>query len=204
MNTLKSEFVELFGENPVESGKWEVGKIEDIVDRNIKTAKKSFLKSDIIKYVDISAIDNTTNLVTGFTEYELSKAPSRAQQVIQKYDILISTVRPNLRNIAINYFNNSNIVGSSGFCVLRPIERCVPEYLFYCVLSDNFTKEMVSLTNGANYPAIRDADVLNYQISIPPLNMQNQFAAFVQQIDKSKFVVQEALLKIHSLCPIIY
>ena len=89
---VKSKFVEMFGENPVESGKWKVGKIESVVDRNILTAKKKFQKTDIIKYVDISAIDNKTNLVTGFTEYILEDAPSRAQQAINCDDILISTV----------------------------------------------------------------------------------------------------------------
>ena len=48
---------------------------------------------------------------------------------------------------------------------------------------------MVAVTTGANYQAIKDSDILNYEISNPPLELQQQFAAFVQQIDKSKFEI---------------
>lgn len=196
---VKSKFVEMFGENPVESGKWKVEKIASVVDKNILSVKKKFQKTDTIKYVDISAIDNISNVVTGFTEYVLLEAPSRAQQVINQNDILISTVRPNLRNIAINPFNDNFMVGSSGFCVLRVNDLCNAKYLFYCVLNDNFTNAMVDLTTGAAYPAIKDSDILAYPIALPPLDLQNQFAAFVQQIDKSKFVVKQQIADLQEL-----
>ncbi|MCI6913808.1 MAG: restriction endonuclease subunit S [Treponema succinifaciens] len=196
---VKSEFVEMFGENPVESSKWKVEKIASVVDKNILSVKKKFQKTDTIKYVDISAIDNISNVVTGFTEYVLLEAPSRAQQVINQNDILISTVRPNLRNIAINPFNDNFMVGSSGFCVLRVNDLCNAKYLFYCVLNDDFTNAMVDLTTGAAYPAIKDSDILAYPIALPPLDLQNQFAAFVQQIDKSKFVVKQQITDLQEL-----
>ena len=196
---VKSKFVEMFGENPVENGKWKVGKIESVVDRNILTAKKKFQKTDIIKYVDISAIDNKTNLVTGFTEYILEDAPSRAQQAINCDDILISTVRPNLRNIAINPFNDNSMVGSSGFCVLRVNETCNAKYLFYCVLGDDFTNAMVDLTTGAAYPAIKDSDVLAYSIAVPPIDLQNDFAAYVQKIDSAKSIIKTQLNDLNEL-----
>ena len=198
-NIIQSEFVEMFGENPVESGKWKVEKIASVVDKNILSVKKKFQKTDTIKYVDISAIDNISNVVTGFTEYVLLEAPSRAQQVINQNDILISTVRPNLRNIAINPFNDNFMVGSSGFCVLRVNDLCNAKYLFYCVLNDDFTNAMVDLTTGAAYPAIKDSDILAYPIALPPLDLQNQFAAFVQQIDKSKFVVKQQIADLQEL-----
>lgn len=196
---VKSKFVEMFGENPVENGKWKVGKIESVVDRNILTAKKKFQKTDIIKYVDISAIDNKTNLVTGFTEYILEDAPSRAQQAINCDDILISTVRPNLRNIAINPFNDNSMVGSSGFCVLRVNETCNAKYLFYCVLGDDFTNAMVDLTTGAAYPAIKDSDVLAYSIAVPPIELQNTFAEYVQKIDSAKSIIKTQLNDLNEL-----
>ncbi len=196
---VKSKFVEMFGENPVESGKWKVEKIASVVDKNILSVKKKFQKTDTIKYVDISAIDNISNVVTGFTEYVLLEAPSRAQQVINQNDILISTVRPNLRNIAINPFNDNFMVGSSGFCVLRVNDLCNAKYLFYCVLNDDFTNAMVDLTTGAAYPAIKDSDILAYPIALPPLDLQNQFASFVQKIDKSKSLVKQQIADLQEL-----
>ena len=189
---IKSRFIEMFGDN-----KYPIISISEMVLGKVPSAKKLFNKTDEIKYIDISSVDNKINEIVGYTEYIFEEAPSRAQQHIRKNDILISTVRPNLKNIAINRLDYKEMVASSGFCVLRP--KCVPEYLFVAVLQDKFTSDMVAVTTGANYPAIKDSDVLNYEISNPPLELQQQFAAFVQQIDKSKFVVQKSLEKAETL-----
>ena len=125
--------------------------------------------------------------MTGFTEYILKEAPSRAQQHIQKGDIVVSTVRPNLRNVAITEYDDDNLVASSGFCVLRAI-KCIPEYLFAIVCSNKFTDDMTKVVTGANYPAIKDSDVMNYIVAYPPLEEQMRFAEFVKQVDKSKVV----------------
>ncbi len=177
---IKSRFIEMF-----EGNKYPRIAISEMVEGKAPSAKKLFNKSDEIKYIDISSVDNKINEIVSYTEYIFENAPSRAQQYIRKNDILISTVRPNLKNIAINKLEYKETVASSGFCVLRP--KYVPEYLFIAVLQDKFTSDMVAVTTGANYPAIKDSDILNYEISNPPLELQQQFATFVQQIDKSKF-----------------
>ena len=189
---IKSRFIEMFGDN-----KYPKISISEMIEGKVPSAKKLFNKTDEIKYIDISSVDNKINEIVGYTEYIFEEAPSRAQQHIRKNDILISTVRPNLKNIAINRLDYKETVASSGFCVLRP--KCVPEYLFVAVLQDKFTSDMVAVTTGANYPAIKDSDVLNYEISNPPLKLQQQFASFVQQIDKSKFAVQKSLEKTETL-----
>ena len=177
---IKSRFIEMF-----EGNKYPRIAISEMVEGKVPSAKKLFNKSDEIKYIDISSVDNKINEIVAYTEYIFENAPSRAQQYIRKNDILISTVRPNLKNIAINKLEYKETVASSGFCVLRP--KYVSEYLFIAVLQDKFTSDMVAVTTGANYPAIKDSDILNYEISNPPLELQQQFATFVQQIDKSKF-----------------
>lgn len=181
---IQSRFTEMF-----EQQTFEVKPIRALVSDNIKTTKKVFTKDDEIEYIDISSIDNTQNTITGTTKYVVAQAPSRAQQHIQYNDILVSTVRPNLKNIAINKHTGPNLIASSGFCVLRAKE-CVPEYLLYNVLSNQFTAKMITLTTGASYPAIRDNDVLDWTIPVPPLPLQNQFAEFVQKVEKAKEIVK--------------
>ena len=61
------------------------------------------------------------------------------------------------------------------------------------VCSDKFTEDMIKVVTGANYPAIKDSDVMNYQAPMPPMELQKEFADFVNQVDKSKVVVQKAL-----------
>ena len=188
-NLIKARFVEMF-----ENKDYQQTTISELVFGKVPSAKKDFLPNDIIKYIDISSIDNKRNIMTGFTEYMIKDAPSRAQQHISKGDIVISTVRPNLRNVAITPYEDKNLVASSGFCVLRAT-KCLPEYLMAIVISDRFTDDMTKVVTGANYPAIKDSDVMNYQVALPPMGLQKQFADFVHQVDKSKAAVQAALDK---------
>lgn len=178
---IKSRFVEMF-----ENKDFDTISIGKLVQSKMPKAKKTYMEDEVIKYIDISSINNTTNSVIGYTEYLLKEAPSRAQQCIQYGDLLISTVRPNLKNIAINEIDEENLVASSGFCVLRCVD-CPREYIKAAVCSDRFTHEMCLLTTGANYPAIRSADILEYRVPAPPIELMNEFAAFVVQVDKLKF-----------------
>ena len=181
---IKSQFVEMFGD--IKNNKFDINSIKKLVDINIMKTKRKHKERDIIKYVDISSIDNLKNEIISYKEYEVGLKPSRAQQCLEKGDILISTVRPNLKNIAVNNYEEDNIVGSSGFCVLR-VNKCMKEYLLEVVKTEKFTNDMILLATGANYPAIRDKDILDYKIAVPPITLQNQFSEIVKQIDKQKF-----------------
>ena len=190
---VKSRFNEMFG-----SKKFDKVSISELVDDRIETAKKIFDQHDTIKYIDISSIDNKNYKMTGFQEYMLNQAPSRAQQHIRKGDIVVSTVRPNLKNIAITELDDENLVAPSGFCVLRAL-KCLPEYLFAIICSDRFTNKMTNIVTGANYPAIKSSDIMNYIVSLPPIQLQNEFADFVAQVDKSQLAIQKSLEELETL-----
>lgn len=190
---VKSKFIEMFSE-----GKFEEVPIAELVDTKIESANVRFSFGDLIRYVDISSIDNKLNIMKGFTEYAFNDAPSRAQQCLMQGDIVISTVRPNLRNIAMNDYQYSNMVASSGFCVLRA-KRCNAKFLFYAVLLDNFSRKMSEVTTGANYPAIKDFDVLSYKIPSPPVELQNVFTEFAEKIESIKFTTKQSLYRLETL-----
>lgn len=190
---IKSRFVEMF-----ERQEYSKVPIGNLVISKMSLAKDTFGDTDPIRYIDISSIDNSMGEVMGFTEYVFGEAPSRAQQCIGGGDILVSTVRPNLKNVAVNKFDGDNLVASSGFCVLRCV-GCSIEYMRAIVRSDRFTREMCQLTTGANYPAIKKRDVLEYMIPNPPMQQMNEFTVFVQQIDKLRFAIQEQIKKLETL-----
>ena len=189
---IKSRFLDMFGDPISNPKKWRKEKIFDVIETNISKVKSKYTEDDTIKYVDISSIDNITNTVRRFTTYLVKNAPSRAQQCLLKDDILISTVRPNLRNIAINNRTDCNMVASSGFCVLRS-NVCNPMWLFEIIKSNEFTSYLSNLTTGANYPAVKDHDVYNYLFPCPPVILQNQFANFVKSVEQQKEVFSTRL-----------
>ena len=195
---IKSRFLDMFGDPISNPKKWRKEKIFDVIETNISKVKSKYTEDDTIKYVDISSIDNITNTVRRFTTYLVKNAPSRAQQCLLKDDILISTVRPNLRNIAINNRTDCNMVASSGFCVLRS-NVCNPMWLFEIIKSNEFTSYLSNLTTGANYPAVKDHDVYNYLFPCPPVILQNQFANFVKSVEQQKEVFSTRLSHFETL-----
>ena len=162
---------------------WEYKKLGEVCcpKNKIQRAARCFDSSDKILYIDISSIDNTIQKVTDITSVTFGDAPSRAQQKIEYGDIVVSTVRPNLKNIAIIDRYEPNIVASSGFCVLRNTECIERNYLFHYVTSDIFTQHLMKITTGANYPAVRDQDVRDSIIPLPPKSTQ---LAIVSELDK--------------------
>lgn len=162
---------------------WEYKKLGEVCcpKSKIQRATKCFGGSDEILYIDISSIDNSVQEVNNITSFTMSNAPSRAQQKVEYGDIIVSTVRPNLKNVAFIKQHDSNLVASSGFCVLRTTDDIERNYLFRYITSDIFTQHLMKLTTGANYPAVRDLDVRDSTIPLPPKSTQ---LAIVTELDK--------------------
>ena len=117
-------------------------------------------------YIDISAvsegrIDLPPNEVT------FSVAPSRARRVIRTDDVLMATVRPNLKAFSKCDLPSGNFVASTGFAVLRSKAETDPRFILAAILSDDVGRQIESMAVGSNYPAINTPDVR--RLSIPAL-----------------------------------
>lgn len=202
LDTLaQSIFYDMFG-NPVENDKgWEKKQIGKICTskKQIQRASKRFKDSDIIRYIDISSIDNINNVMTSTTSYGFGDAPSRAQQVVEIGDVLISLVRPNLNNVAMVSEDGTDLVASSGFCVLRANCEIVKEFLFYSVKMKCFTDYLMQRVSGANYPAVREDDIMGYNIILPPLELQESFAQKIQSIESQKQSINRSIAESQKL-----
>ena len=136
-------------------------------------------------YIDIGSLNNkaiqTYNFILG------AEAPSRAKQITKFNDILVSTVRPNLNNVAMVKSNYEDILSSTGFCVLRTNKTSFSSYyLFEVVKHKGFVQSLVNVAKGASYPAVSNNDILDLKISMPPIELQNKFASIVQKIEQIK------------------
>lgn len=194
-NLAQAVFYDMFGD-PLENEKgWEKSTIGKVCapKKDIQRAAKFFGKDDGIFYFDISSIDNIRNVITAPTPYQFGEAPSRAQQIVVIGDILISLVRPNLNNVAIVKNDNDNLVASSGFCVLRTSEKIETNFLFFIVKMKSFTDYLMQRVSGANYPAVREDDITEYKTILPPLSLQQSFAAKIESIEKQKAAIGKSI-----------
>jgi len=184
----QSIFLEMFG-TFTSNTNYSKSKIKDVCEKVQKIDKSTKLKN--IKYVDISSIDNQRNIITDVNTFPFEKRPSRAQQILKKDDIVYSTVRPNLKNIAI--VSADDLIGSSGFAVLRSNRLLNKYYFFWLLKSQGFTKFIMSLVSGANYPAVKQSVFMNLEIPIPPIHLQNQFAEKIALIEQQKDLAKKEL-----------
>lgn len=183
---VKAQFIEMFKDKKTN------GKIADLVDTDIKSVKKLFNKDDLIEYIDISSVNAKSRTLNETTQYIVSSAPSRAQQCVQNGDILVSTVRPINRNVAVVDRDLTNLVASTGFCVLRPKDG-YREYLLAIVTSDKYTGKMCDIASGGLYPAVNNGDVLSYDIFIPDKDFLNRITQIYRQADKSGFELRKSV-----------
>lgn len=66
-------------------------------------------------------------------------------------------------------------------------------YLSMLLKFEPVKKKLTGISRGVRQANISNKDILNLMVPIPPIELQNQFAAFVEQIDKSKVAIQKAL-----------
>lgn len=160
---------------------WQESIIDDITIPVEKINQKDNFDKEI-NYIEISSINSQTNTISMTKPMKLGEAPSRAKQIVKTGDILFSTVRPYLRNIADVSFEYDNEIASTGFSVLRPVSTIHSRFLYYYCISDKFVDGLTAIQYGISYPAVKNSQVLSQSIPIPPLNEQKRIAEKLDQI----------------------
>ena len=147
-----------------------------------------------INYIDIASVDKEAKSICGVSTLFGKDAPSRARQIVQVGDVLVSTVRPNLNAVAFVPDEYDGATASTGYCVLRPEpSKCDGRFLFHWVKTNTFIEEMVKLATGANYPAVSDRIVKGAKIPLPLLPEQRRIAAILDKADVISRKRQQAI-----------
>ena len=163
---------------------WSTVKLGEICEKAAKIKRKEVNPDKELIYLDIGGIDNRSNRIINYKKYQWKDAPSRAQQIVKVGDTLFSTVRTYLKNIAmVNNSEFENQICSSGFTVIRSInELADSKYLFAISLSEGFLGPLNKLQTGTSYPAVRDRDVFDQTIPLPPLLEQQALVSKIEQL----------------------
>lgn len=163
---------------------WQIIKLGEVCEKVEKVKRSEKKMDETFLYLDIGGIDNGLNKIVSHKEFKWKDAPSRAQQIIKQHDVLFSTVRTYLKNIAYidsDVYNTQ--IASSGFCVIRANQKIsLPKYLFYYSISQNFLEPLNKLQTGSSYPAVRDKDVFSQFIPIPSLSTQQAIVSKIEEL----------------------
>ena len=163
-------------------GGWGIGSLGELAKLNPEQLGSGTDADYLLEYVDIAAIEQP-GLIGDSQKYRFADAPSRARRKIRKGDILVSTVRPYLRNFAYVREATRNLVASTGYAVVRPGYGVDGRFLYQHVLSVGFVEYLKTRMTGSNYPAVTARDVGTYRLSLPPLAEQRKIAAVLSSMD---------------------
>ncbi len=168
---------------------WEVKTLQTLVSVDTECLKENTDPNYRFKYIDISCV--STGTVTPPTERLIFKeAPSRAKRIVKRGDVLIATVRPNLKAFAHFDEEGDDWVASTGFAVLRHKENSDSRFIYNIMLSDSVSRQIDKLVAGSNYPAINSTDMKKLTVLLPPLPEQQKIASILTSIDK---VIEQTL-----------
>lgn len=154
--------------------------------QNIKW--KSYVGEDK-QYIDLSSVDRERNIITETQNINADTAPSRAQQIVMKDDIILGTTRPMLKRYCIIPEKYDGEICSTGFCVLRAKTDIInPRWLYHNITTKKFFAYVEKNQQGASYPAISDTIVKAFKLPVPPLEVQREI---VRILDNFTFLTAE-------------
>jgi len=163
---------------------WKWVELRELSNKVHSVKRKEMDNEQQFLYFDIGSINNGTNTIKDYKEYKWKSAPSRAQQIIAKDDILFSTVRTYLKNIAlVDNAKYEGQIASSGFCVIRANKNLIdPKFIFFYSISEGFLGPLSKLQTGSSYPAVRDRDVFSQGVPLPPKKIQQNIVSKIEEL----------------------
>lgn len=193
---VKSRFVEMFGDTPDEE-KVAMADICRIITDGTHQPPK--FVSEGIPFLFVS------NIVTNEIQYDAQKFISKETyaELIKRTpiaigDILLSTVG--------SYGHPAVVKTEKTFCFQRHIAYLKPnadmvdsEYLHGAILSADVQRQIDEGVKGIAQKTLNLSEIRKIKLPLPPIKLQQQFAAFVEQTDKSKSAVKQVLEKAETL-----
>lgn len=141
-------------------------------------------------FKDLSIINNIESLPT----VSLNEMPSE-EYMLRDNDIVFVRSNGNkaLVGRSIVIYPGDVPTTFSGFCIRyrKYDDSIIVPYLLHVLKTDSFRNKMVG--RGANIQNLNQQILASLIIPVPPLELQNQFASFVQEIDKSRSRIQKSL-----------
>ena len=123
---------------------------------------------DLRRYIDLTSVDVTTKKITETKEVSSDDAPSRAQKIVMKDDLIFATTRPTQLRYCLIGDEYSGEIASTGYCVLRANKStALPKWIMHWLGTPEFKDFVEANQSGAAYPAISDGKVKEFLIPIP-------------------------------------
>ena len=188
---IKSQFVEMF-----ESRKYIKKRIDEVATLKSGTtfSKEYELENGDLLYCKVSDMN-----LQGNEKYMRSSKTYVSKKVGLKSSIPANSVIFPKRGGAIG--TNKKRILLKDTCVdlntmgVTPMEDINIQYLYYYFINI----DLATLCDGSAVPQLNNKNIGPLEIAIPPIELQNQFAETVKQIDEQKLMIEKSLKEIEEL-----
>lgn len=195
---VKSKFVEMFGENPVESGKWKVEKLNEITDVRDGTHDSPSYYSEGYPFI------TTKNLIDGTIDYSTASLICKEdyehfdkRSHVDDGDILMPMIGTIGGAILVKKDRDFAIKNVS--LIKRRIDDMNFIYLLSVLNSDFMNFHFEQFKIGGTQKFISLSLIRSLPIPVPPIELQNTFAEYVQKIDSAKSIIKTQLNDLNEL-----
>lgn len=192
---IKARFVEMFGDVVANNMGWNTKPMSEVAPANSPKVQIHgnvwLLNLDMIE-------PQSGNILC--KHYVPSSELNTSICAFDSKNVLYSKLRP--------YLNKVVLPDQEGYCTtelvpLKPTARLNREYLAALLRSGAFVGYINSKTAGAKMPRVSMNIFRRFECVLPPIELQNQFASFVSQVDKSKFAIQKLLVASKNILQLI-
>ncbi|MBP2032732.1 type I restriction enzyme S subunit [Clostridium algifaecis] len=104
-------------------------------------------------------------------------------------DIIYSKIRPNLAKVAFPKF--CGICSADAYPIETKKSVAIPEFIFYYMLGERFTKYAVALSERTKMPKINRTELAGFDFNIPSIAEQKKITKFLSVIDKKMQIQQK-------------
>ena len=196
---IKSRFIEMFGTEK-DFSKWNCCCVEDVADVTVGVVIKPtqyYCEKGIpaFRSLNIGEMKVNDSDWVYFTEAGNEK---NKKSILKENDVLVvRSGAPGKSCVITKKYEGYNVVDA---IIAHPnLEKVNPVFLCMFTNMPHGMNQIKAKTGGAAQQHFNVGGYNALKMILPPLSLQNDFSAFVQQIDKSKFAVQKSLNKAETL-----
>ena len=200
---VKSRFVEMFGLPGTDVKGWGLLPLGECCELNPNKSSDDRLDSNLeVSFVPMPAVSEKGTIDT--SEIKRYSEVKTGFTYFAEKDVLFAKITPCMENgkgaVAVGLHNGIGF-GSTEFHILRPLDKKSNPYWIYCLTSfESFRKDATAnMTGSAGQRRVPASFLSRFKVALPPIEMQEQFAAFIAQVNKSKLTVQQGLDKLELL-----
>ena len=192
---IKARFVEMFGDpvsNPLNWPTAELGKRCEIITGNTPSRAEPENYGTFIEWIKSDNINTPSTFLTEAQE-RLSEIGFQKCRFVESGSLLMTCIAGSLNCIGNVAVANRRVAFNQQINAITPTHDNVL-YLYWLMI---LSKPTIHRTiNMALKGILSKSQLSSIKFPFPPLPLQNQFAAFVERVDKQKQTVQQSLEKL--------